>query len=80
MDARVVGVVVGVSIDDRPLEQVGGFTGYKARQQKITAAMERLRIGLDQLAEHFGLVPRRRYQYAFHAEGYDVEVREDLWE
>ncbi len=75
-----VGVVVGVAIDNRPLEQVGGFTGYKTRKDKITAAMDRLRNGLDELAEHFHLIPRRRRQYLYQALGYTTEVLEDLWE
>lgn len=80
LDASVVGVVIGVAIDNRSLEQVGGFTGYKTKKDRTTAAMTCLRIGLDQLSEHFGLIQRRRRQYVYEQDGYRTEVREDLWE
>jgi len=80
LDVTVAGVVLGVVLDDRPIEQVGGFTGYSSRRDRITAGMVCLRIGLDQLAEHFGLIPRRRRRYVHQRPGYFTEVREDMWE
>ena len=76
----VSAIVLAVVIEGRPLEQAGGFTKYKGRQQKITAAMTCLDTGLTMLAEHFRLVARRRRRYIFTADGYQAEVREDLWE
>lgn len=72
--------VVGIVLEQRPLEQAEAYSGYTSKQGKITAGLTALRIGLSDLAEHFNLFPRRRYSYAMRADGYELEVVDELHE